>query len=355
MGHGNDSDEEEDNIDSDIGQGSEEDNIDSDEDDSDEEDSDYIDDEDHVMNEVEVDMKKYLENIDKDVNDASDSKNDGKGKKALRKLRIEHEENRSVDTYFSESFYVGRQFTDKKASKKWHRFCLRHIHENMKLRGQLYKELLWKSATSTTVSYFDKAMDELKRLNKKAYDYLRKIPPQHWSRAHFSGMPHCDVLLNNICEVFNRQLLDGRDVPILTCLEFVRGYLIKRIVNVQKVTEKSNGPLTPAATALLNHIEIKAKSCRVTWKGGHKYGVVGPYGDQMVVDVHERICSCRKWELTGMPCKHALASIWNMTTNNMDVGTPKSWVHPAYWLVTWKKVYSFKINPHNGKHLGHVW
>ncbi|GKF28987.1 hypothetical protein Tco_0095329, partial [Tanacetum coccineum] len=49
MGHGNDSDEEEDNIDSDMGQGSEED-------DSDEEDSDYIDDEDHMMNEVEVDM-----------------------------------------------------------------------------------------------------------------------------------------------------------------------------------------------------------------------------------------------------------------------------------------------------------
>ncbi|GKE44951.1 mutator type transposase, partial [Tanacetum coccineum] len=121
--------------------------------------------------------------------------------------------------------------------------------------------------------------------------------------------------------------------------------------NVQKVTEKSNGPLTPAATALLNHIEIKAKSCRVTWKGGHKYGVVGPYGDQMVVDVHERICSCRKWELTGMPCKHALASIWNMARNNMDVGTPKSWVHPAYWLVTWQKVYNFKINPLNGKHL----
>nr|GEX40044.1 hypothetical protein [Tanacetum cinerariifolium] len=55
MGQGNDSDEEQDNINSDIGQGSKEDN--SKEDDSDEEDSDYIDDEDHMMNEVEVDMK----------------------------------------------------------------------------------------------------------------------------------------------------------------------------------------------------------------------------------------------------------------------------------------------------------
>ncbi|GKE81016.1 hypothetical protein Tco_1551016 [Tanacetum coccineum] len=56
IGQGNDSDEE---------QGSKED--DSEEDDSNEEDSDYIDDEDHMMNEVEVDMKGYLENIDKEI------------------------------------------------------------------------------------------------------------------------------------------------------------------------------------------------------------------------------------------------------------------------------------------------
>ncbi|GKD27086.1 hypothetical protein Tco_1233300, partial [Tanacetum coccineum] len=145
IGKGSDSDEEEDNIDSDIGQGSEEDNIDSDEDDSDEEDSDYIDDEDHMMNEVEVDMKEYLENIDKEVEwvgpsnenvyenevenfehginlddfeSASDSENDGKRKKALRKLRREHEANRSGDTDSSDAFYVGRQFTDKKSIKE---------------------------------------------------------------------------------------------------------------------------------------------------------------------------------------------------------------------------------------------
>ena len=42
-------------------------------------------------------------------------------------------------------------------------------------------------------------------------------------------------------------------------------YLMKRIVNVQKVIEKSNGPLTPAATALFKKIEIKAKAYRVNY------------------------------------------------------------------------------------------
>jgi hypothetical protein len=51
-------------------------------------------------------------------------------------------------------------------------------------RGKFYKDLLWRCATASTVPYFDKAMDELKRVNDKAYEYLKKIPPQHWSRSY---------------------------------------------------------------------------------------------------------------------------------------------------------------------------
>ena len=76
-------------------------------------------------------------------------------------------------------------------------------------------------------------------------------------------MPHCDVLLNNMCEVFNRQLLDGRDVPIITCLEYVKDYLTKKIVNVKKVIAKSKGPLTPAAIVLFDAIKADATSYQV--------------------------------------------------------------------------------------------
>nr|GEX21214.1 hypothetical protein [Tanacetum cinerariifolium] len=89
-----------------------------------------------------------------------------------------------------------------------YRFCLKHIYDNMKLS--------WK------------------------------------------GRAHCDVLLNNMCEVFNRQLVDERDKPIITCLEFIREYMMKRIVNVQKVISKSDGPLTPNATKVFNIIVKEA-------------------------------------------------------------------------------------------------
>ncbi|GJY88113.1 mutator type transposase [Tanacetum coccineum] len=231
-----------------------------------------------------------------------------------------------------------------------HRFCLKHIYDNMKLswRGQQYKELLWKSATSPTVQLFERNMEELRMINKDVYDWLKKIPPHHWSRSHFSGRPHCDVLLNNMCEVLNRQLLDGRDKPIITCLEFIRQYLMKRIVAVQKVINKSNGPLTPTATKIFNNIKKEAAQITVLWNGGELYQATGPHGTQYVCNMTQRTCSCKKWELTGIPCKHAVACIWDMATNGQEPGIPDSWVSECYWLSTWQEMYSFKINPCNG-------
>ena len=70
-----------------------------------------------------------------------------------------------------------------------HRFCLRHIHENMKIkwRGEEFKDCLWKAATASTVPQFSIAMEELRQLNNATYEWIKKIPPKHWARSHFSG------------------------------------------------------------------------------------------------------------------------------------------------------------------------
>ncbi|KVH92238.1 hypothetical protein Ccrd_005726 [Cynara cardunculus var. scolymus] len=70
-----------------------------------------------------------------------------------------------------------------------HQFCLRHIHENMKhtWKGKLYKDHLWMCATATTIPQFDKEMDKVKKLDIGLYEWLKKIPPHHWARSHFTG------------------------------------------------------------------------------------------------------------------------------------------------------------------------
>jgi hypothetical protein len=77
------------------------------------------------------------------------------------------------------------------------------------------------------------------------------------------GKAQCGLLLNNIYEVFNRRLFDVRDQPIITCFEYIREYLMRRIVLVQKVIEKTIGPFTPTATTMFDVIKKEATECVV--------------------------------------------------------------------------------------------
>lgn len=153
-----------------------------------------------------------------------------------------------------------------------------------------------------------------------------------------------------MCEVFNSKVIEGRDKPIIAALDYVREYLMRRIANVLNSIGKHNGPLTPTATDILDKTKTEAAKYNVLWDGGIKYQVSGPWGDQCVVDSVERTCSCRKWELTGLPCKHAVAVNWNMAFNNQQVGIPESWADPCYLLETWRRVYEkSKIGPITGR------
>ncbi|XP_076905840.1 uncharacterized protein LOC143561732 [Bidens hawaiensis] len=234
-----------------------------------------------------------------------------------------------------------------------HRFCVRHIHDNFKAtyRGKLYKDLLYKCAHATTIPEFETSMDELKAFNPDAHLWLSNIHPKHWSKSHFSGRTVSDMLINNMCEVFNGKIVEGRDMPIISALEYIREYLMRSIVNVLEVIDKSEGLLTPTATTELQNIRTNAAHYTVQWNGGDLYQVSGRPCKQRVVDLVKRTCTCRRWELTGIPCEHVVATIWNKALNGGRVGAVESWVNPVHRMDTWRQVYSFKINPINGRPL----
>ena len=66
------------------------------------------------------------------------------------------------------------------------------------------KNQLWKIARSNTVQLYEKGMEEMEPLNADAPKWLHELEPNIWVKAFQSDLPKCDILLNNICEVFNR-------------------------------------------------------------------------------------------------------------------------------------------------------
>ncbi|GKB04416.1 hypothetical protein Tco_0832559 [Tanacetum coccineum] len=91
-----------------------------------------------------------------------------------------------------------------------------------------------------------------------------------------------DLLLNNIYEVFNGKIVRGKDKPVITLLEYIREYCLKRIVNVQSVIDKCTGPLTPTATRIVEYIKKEAHLMKGQWNGGIKYQVSWSFGGNNV-------------------------------------------------------------------------
>ncbi|XP_019194863.1 PREDICTED: uncharacterized protein LOC109188688 isoform X2 [Ipomoea nil] len=227
-----------------------------------------------------------------------------------------------------------------------HRFCVRHLHSNMKVAGfggVPIRDALWKAARATTVSTFSKAMRELKALDVQAFQWLMQKHPAEWSRSHFSTNANSDMLVNNICESFNAMILDARDSPLIHCLEIVRKQVMLRLFECRKQATKWTGRICPA---IANKISIFEKQAGGYWAYQSTEVLFQVKGatDQHQVDIGAKTCSCRKWDLNGIPCRHAICALWV----KFGKAPLHDYVADCYTIETYKKAYSGCIHPMAG-------
>ncbi|KAL4565822.1 hypothetical protein LXL04_029928 [Taraxacum kok-saghyz] len=203
-----------------------------------------------------------------------------------------------------------------------HRYCLWHIQENLKKfsRDKNVSDQVWKCGRATTVNQFQRAMNELKEMHERVHHAVSVIPASSWTKSHFSGRAHTDCLLNNLCEVFNSKIEDARDQPIITCLEYIREYLMKRLCVVQAAINKCETLLTPTATQLFEVIKKEAARYVAQYNGAGKY-------------------------------QHAVAAIWDRIANSEDSSPVEEYVYPCYKTTTWRAMYFNTIDPINGRSL----
>ncbi|XP_021776004.1 uncharacterized protein LOC110739829 [Chenopodium quinoa] len=190
------------------------------------------------------------------------------------------------------------------------RFCVRNIWVNFKLQfsGSTFKELFWNAARATTLADFEVAMESIKFLSEDAYVYLDNIPAKHWSRHAFSSDCKSNMLLNNVCETFNAVIRDARDKPILTQMEWMRRYMMKRHNEKWEVANKMDGKVVPYVTKLFERVERAARHYIVQVSRGDSYEVE-LNGDRVLVDIGNMTCTCYHWQLTGISCVHGFACI----------------------------------------------
>ncbi|KAG5585203.1 hypothetical protein H5410_045637 [Solanum commersonii] len=165
--------------------------------------------------------------------------------------------------------------------------------------------------------------------------------------AYFSSNAKSDMLLNNVCEVYNIMILDARDKPVLTLLEKLRYLLMARMLaNREKAEQWNLGDVCPKIKDILLNNQKAAREYIPRKSNQWNYEIIGAsIMDNWAVDLEKRTCNCRKWSLTGITCKYAIAAIWANREDTLD------YVHDSYKVETYRKIYENVIFPMNGPHM----
>ena len=142
------------------------------------------------------------------------------------------------------------------------------------------------------------------------------------------------VMFSNTC----RYILEARDLPIISMIDRIKSQLSSRHYNKQQEAKKFNGRICPKIKKrLLKHIEW-SNSCYPT-NAGEGIFQVSSHGREYIVELQFKACTCRRWQLTGIPCPHSIACYRD------ELIDPEEMVHKCYDLCNFSKPYAHIIMP----------
>ncbi|GJW97050.1 pentatricopeptide repeat-containing protein, partial [Tanacetum coccineum] len=194
-----------------------------------------------------------------------------------------------------------------------HRQCARHIYEGFRklYSGVEFRRLFWAASKASYPRLFNKIMSKIKTANPNAYEYLLKKDPKSWSRAYFHIGTNCEAVENGFSECFNSVILSVRNKPLITMLEAMRVIVLERMNTMRRVYDTWTEDICPNIQKRLELTKDLHRFWHVIPTGGQLFEVRN--GSQAFgVDEKRRTCTCRLWQLSGLPCPHAIAVIFKL-------------------------------------------
>ncbi|GKU99939.1 hypothetical protein SLEP1_g12713 [Rubroshorea leprosula] len=201
-----------------------------------------------------------------------------------------------------------------------HRTCARHKYANFRKNngGKELKVAFWRCVKANTKHDFNRALTELGRIKPSSVPAIMSTHPRFWSKAFFKEDSKCDVV-DNMCEVFNRLILEVRHKVIFSMLEDLRAMCGWRTVARREYgNRKFVGNFGRKIWAKLVPAREGSKRCTLLWPGGDGYEVDDNGEATYIVNVERKTCTCRVWNMTGIPCRHAVTVINHKQENDED-------------------------------------
>ncbi|XP_057250649.1 uncharacterized protein LOC104893349 [Beta vulgaris subsp. vulgaris] len=208
--------------------------------------------------------------------------------------------------------------------------------------GDEMKLLFWSIVKAYNEADYNDALDNLAKVSDEAAHSFKAYNPKLFCRAFMSTSTKADIVTSNLAETFNGWIINARTKHVIYMLEDIRASLMQRLVKKKQEMEKSASLICPRIKTKLEKEKIKAAFCDVL-PSTETLFQVNHQLDSLIVDLEARTCTCRRWDLCGYPCCHAVAAIFFCHKE------AEEFVHECYKREVYLKAYAGSIPPCEGE------
>ncbi|KAH9769615.1 SWIM-type domain-containing protein [Citrus sinensis] len=191
------------------------------------------------------------------------------------------------------------------------KYCCRHIYSNFK---QKFPGMLLKKNYGLHVKV-----------------QIKLISITIWLKFIVSAL----LLTNGYCKF----QCNFRGMPIVRMLEEIRR---KIMILIHKRYEQANtwqDELPPLVRRKVIEARVESRTLSVIFGHDKTFEVMEDISKRCVVDLGTKHCDCGEWDVSGLPCKHAMCCIDAMRYNVND------YIHHLLKKIAFKKTYSHQLYP----------
>ncbi|KAL5700661.1 hypothetical protein ACHQM5_026081 [Ranunculus cassubicifolius] len=227
-----------------------------------------------------------------------------------------------------------------------HSFCLRYLSESFRkslptqFSNEVKRMLIEDFTAAAYAIKFDeyyRRMESIRDISQEAFDWVMESDPQHWANIFFKGVRY-SYMSSDFGDSFYSWVLEAQHMPITQLVHMIRGKTMELIYTRRVNSSQWVTQLSPSMEAKLQTEISKAESIGVEVMPSLDEGNIFDVGDE-TVDIDEWSCSCKMWQINGLPCFHAV-SVLNWNGRNLYDYCLK-YLTSEYYRLT----YSKSINP----------
>lgn len=230
----------------------------------------------------------------------------------------------------------------RKFSTSSHAFCMRHLSESIgkEFKNSRLVHLLWKTAYSTTTRGFKEKLQEIEEVSSEAAKWLQQFSPSCWALVYFEGIRY-GHLSSNI-EEFHRWILEARELPIIQVIEQIHSKLMAEFEERRAKSQLWDSMLTPSAENRMVEAISRGSTYQVLRSDEVEFEVLSAERSD-IVNIGTHSCSCRDWQLYGIPCSHAVAAL---ISSRKDV---YAFTEKCFTVASYREAYAEELNPIPGR------